>query len=263
MSEKELNKKIRWNEISFIPQGSMSSLDPLYKIQEQAVTIAKAHGNRNEKDVIERLRTLFDVVGLPPERVSDYPHEFSGGMQQRAIIALAFLLEPNLITADEPTTALDVIMEDQVFKYLSEIKESTATSMVLITHDISLVFESCERMAIMHGGQIAESGPTTDVFDNPVHPYSILLQQSFPDIRYPGRELVSIKGEPPEVIGQADYCTFEDRCPLAIDECRNSEPLLEPIDDEGHQAACFQKDNESAIHELRNQRMATKEGQHE
>lgn len=244
LSEHELNEEIRWKEISYIPQGSMNSLDPLETVSDQAWDIAKVHTDMSKSDALSRFEEMFEIVGLQKSRIDDYPHQFSGGMQQRAIIALALFLKPSLIVADEPTTALDVIMQDQVFKYLDDVKAETETSMLLITHDISLVFESCESMAIMHSGQVAEAGSTVDLYDEPRHPYSILLQEAFPDVRYPERELGVIKGYPPKTVGDVDYCTFVDRCPWAVEECRQHAPQLEPVGDEDieHTASCFRKD---------------------
>lgn len=245
MSERELNREIRWKEISWIPQSSMNSLDPLQRVSEQAVEIGQTHTDLGEEEILEKFREMFDVVGLQESRISDYPHQFSGGMQQRAIIALALFLEPSLLIADEPTTALDVIMQDQILKYLDRVRDEIDTSMVMITHDISLIFETCDKLAIMHAGQVAESGGITDVFDNPRHPYAILLQEAFPDIRHPDRELATIDGYPPENIGDVTSCTFADRCPWAEPECHDNVPPLEPVsesDETGHATACFRKD---------------------
>lgn len=239
MSEKQLNREIRWKEISYIPQSSMNSLDRLERISDQAVEIAQVHTDMTAAEVKERLRTLFETVGLNPDRIADYPHQFSGGMEQRAIIAFALLLDPSLIIADEPTTALDVIMQDQIFKHLEQAKEEFDLGMVLITHDISLVFESCSRIGVMHGGQISEVSTSERVFQSPQHPYTILLQRAFPDHRHPERELDTIKGDPPQYYGEVPECTFVERCPWATDECRQSQPPLEPVGDEGHLVSCF------------------------
>jgi len=244
-STKELNQEIRWNGISYIPQSSMNSLDPLQRVSEQAIEIARTHTDLSKEEALERFREMFEIVGIQSDRIADYPHQFSGGMQQRTIIALALFLEPSLIIADEPTTALDVIMQDQIFKYLDQINEDLGTSMMMITHDISLVFETCERMAIMHAGQLAESGTVRDIFNSPRHPYSILLQEAFPDLRFPDRELEVIEGHPPKLFGNVNRCTFADRCPWAIEECRNSAPPLEAVRDSAesnHLAACIRKD---------------------
>lgn len=243
MTQKELNQMIRWKEISLIPQSSMNSLDPLRRISTQAIELAEVHTNLSESEALDRIRSLFQTVGLQENRIREYPHQFSGGMQQRAIIALSLFLDPSLIIADEPTTALDVIMQDQVFQYLDMIQEERNTSMLLITHDISLVFESCQSMAVMHAGQVAETGPVEDLFQDPRHPYNILLQNAFPDIRYPDRDLEVIEGAPPQEYGEIDFCTFVDRCPWAIDECTASAPPLALVDDSArHRASCIRMD---------------------
>lgn len=244
-SEKQFNEQIRWKEISIIPQSSMNSLDPVLRISEQAVELAKTHTDWERQEAIDRLAELFDIVGLAESRIDEYPHQFSGGMQQRVIIALSLFLEPSLIIADEPTTALDVIMQDQILQYLDEVKQTQDTSMLMITHDISTVFETCDSLAVMHGGQIAESGDTTNLFDTPRHPYSILLQQAFPDIRFPDRELSVIEGQPPQLRDEVDYCSFADRCPWANEDCRTEAPPLVPAetDNEGaHQTSCIRHD---------------------
>jgi peptide/nickel transport system ATP-binding protein len=250
-TEAELNKHIRWKEISWIPQSSMNSLDPLIRISDQAVGLAEIHTDLSKEAALDRFKEMFEVVGLSPNRVSDYPHQFSGGMKQRAMIALALFLDPELILADEPTTALDVIMQDQVFEYLDRIKTDTDTSMMLITHDISVVFESCDDMAIMHGGQVAETGTVSDVFGNPKHPYSILLQRAFPDLRFPGQTLEVIEGHPPQSMGEVNACTFAGRCPWAVEECEQAAPALEPVaDGDGdHRAGCFRKDEVLELYE--------------
>jgi oligopeptide/dipeptide ABC transporter ATP-binding protein len=244
MTQQELNKKIRWDEIALIPQSAMNSLDPIQKISTQAIELADVHTGMPADEARDRLRELFDIVGLQPSRIEDYPFEFSGGMQQRAIIAFALLLEPSLLIADEPTTALDVIMQDQVFAYLDRVREEIDTSMLLITHDISVVLESCDDLTVMHAGQIAETGSVIDVYESPLHPYFILLKDAFPDIQHPNQTLSIIEGDPPQLRGEVDYCTFVDRCPWATDECRQGMPALESIEGQSadHKASCIRKD---------------------
>lgn len=241
-SDAEFNEHVRWNEISFIPQASMDSLDPIMRVSDQAVELARTHTEWDDKKTISRLAELFDVVGLPESRIEDYPHEFSGGMEQRALIALALLLDPSLVVADEPTTALDVIMQDQILQYLEEIKTEKDLSMLLITHDISVVFETCDSLSILHGGQVAESGSATALFDSPSHPYTHLLQQAFPDIRSPDRELQTIGGEPPQLRENVNYCTFADRCPWSKPECRAESPPLEIVEGTtDHRSSCIRR----------------------
>jgi len=250
-TEKQLNKELRWKEISWIPQSSMNSLDPLQRVSEQAAEIGRVHTDLSDAEIREKLKEMFDVVGLQESRIDDYPHQFSGGMQQRAIIALALFLEPSLVIADEPTTALDVIMQDQIFKYLDRMKDDAETSLLLITHDISVIFESCDSVAIMHASQIAERGSTTSVHDNPRHPYAFMFKEAFPDIREPDRDLEVIEGYPPELIGEVSACSFADRCPWAVEECRESAPPLDPVgdDDATHVASCFRADEAYELYE--------------
>lgn len=254
LSYKKQKQIIGWDEVSYIPQSSMNSLDELQRINEQAIEIAQTYTDLSKQEITDKLKYYFNIVGIQEGRVTDYPHQFSGGMEQRAIIAIALLLEPSLIIADEPTTALDVIMQDQIMKYYDKVKEETDTSLLLITHDISLIMETCERFAIMHSGQIAEIGPTIELYDSPRHPYSILLQESFPDIRHRHKELEVIEGTPPQTIGDVDYCTFADRCPWAIEECTQGAPELEPIQEDQesgreHLAACIRKDEAYKLYE--------------
>lgn len=234
------NQGLPWSEIAWIPQASMSSLDPIQTIGKQAKRIGRTHTDLSDEAILDRLRDMFEIVGLPESRINDYPHEFSGGMIQRALIALALFLKPGLVLADEPTTALDVIMQDQVLKFIENAKYETDTSMMLITHDISVVFESCDRMGIMHSGQLCEIADVSDIFDDPNHPYTIMLQQAFPDIQHFDRRLKTIPNAPPRTFGSVDYCTFADRCPVANEDCRRVRPMMEPVseNDASHGVAC-------------------------
>lgn len=250
LSQRQFDREIRWNEIAIIPQSAMNSLNPLDRIIEQARKITKTHTDWSAEKTRQKLIELFEVVGLPGSRIDDYPHQFSGGMKQRAIIALSLLLEPSLVIADEPTTGLDVIMQDQFLKHLDEIREVRDFSLLFITHDIAVVFELCDSMAVMHGGQIAESGSTSDVFHSPTHPYTILLQQAFPDYRYPERDLQEITGTPPNLQEEVGACTFVERCPWAVPECRQgAPPLTEVLEEDGqmHRAACIRSDSMESL----------------
>jgi len=240
----------------------MNSLDPVQPISHKALEIADAHTDLSDTEVLDRFKQAFETVGLPTSRVDDYPFQFSGGMRQRAIIALALFLRPTIVIADEPMTALDVIMQDQVLNYLQRIREETNSSMIMITHDISVVFETCDSMTVMHSGQVAETGPVTDLFDSAQHPCLMLLQGVFPDVRYPDRELEVIEGYPPQLNEQADFCTFADRCPWAVEECTQSAPTLESVDGEGqkdgpfdceHEVACVRKRETQQLNRQRKQ----------
>lgn len=255
-TEERLNEEIRWKEIAVIPQSAMNNLDPLETIADQAIGLAKTHTEMTREESLETFKELLDIVGVDRERIDDYPHQFSGGMEQRVIIALALFLDPELIIADEPTTALDVIMQDQVLSYIDDIKDETETGMILITHDISVVFETCDTLSVMHGGQMVESGTVEALYDNPRHPYTIMLQDSFPDVRFPEKRLAPIGGQPPEDYGEVDYCTYADRCPLAVEECRRSAPEIETIEENGgvgingdHRVACYRHEDAPQIRE--------------
>lgn len=253
-TEKRLNNEIRWKEIAVIPQSAMNNLDPLETVADQAAALAKTHTDLTREEGLETFKNMLDIVGVSRDRIEDYPHQFSGGMEQRVVIALALFLEPNLIIADEPTTALDVIMQDQVMGYIDNVKRETDTAMILITHDISVLFETCDTLAVMHGGQMVESGTVEELYDAPRHPYSIMLQDSFPDVRFPEKELNPIGGEPPQEHGDINYCTYVERCPLAIDDCRQAAPERETIDDDtkgdtDHRVACYRHDDAPQIRE--------------
>lgn len=218
-------RRLKWEEISMIAQSAMNSLDPVYTIREQIVEAIETHRpgtGRVESDEI--VTQMFELVGLDPERADDYPHQFSGGMRQRAMIAMALALEPSLMLADEPTTALDVIMQDQILKRMSSIQEEINSSMLVITHDVSVVAETCDRVIVMYAGKIAEEGPVDEIFNQPYHPYTIGLKRAFPNIRKSNQDLLSISGYPPELIDPPQGCRFAERCPMATDRCREEEP---------------------------------------
>ncbi|WP_331232301.1 ABC transporter ATP-binding protein [Natronorarus salvus] len=242
-SEKQFREQIRWKEISMIPQSPMTSLNPIERLSDQAWEIGKAHTDWDKKYTHQKFKDSFDIVGLPMERIHDYPFEFSGGMQQRVLIALSIFLEPSLVIADEPTTALDVILQDQIFQHLEKIREERDLSILMITHDISIVFENSQSVGVMHGGQIVETGDPSTIYHDARHPYSILLQRSFPDIQNTNKELVTIGGVPPKLETQVNECTFVNRCPWAINGCENGAPKLKQSGDvNSHKVACIRKD---------------------
>ncbi|WP_227356228.1 ABC transporter ATP-binding protein [Haladaptatus salinisoli] len=223
-------RRLKWEEISMIAQSAMNSLDPVYTIREQIVEAVETHRpgtGRVEAD--EMVTEMFELVGLDPDRADDYPHQFSGGMRQRAMIAMALVLEPSLMLADEPTTALDVIMQDQILKRISSIQQEVNSSMLVITHDVSVVAETCDRVLVMYAGKVAEEGPVEEIFDQPYHPYTIGLKRAFPNIRMTDQDLLSIAGYPPELVDPPQGCRFAERCPMATDRCREEEPEAQYI----------------------------------
>lgn len=229
MTEKEFSSDIRWKEISYIPQTALDALDPLETVFDQYRRLLRTHGRKGD-DIREQAEDAFDSVGLDPKNLDRYPHELSGGMKQRVMIAFAFALDPSVIIADEPTTALDVVIQDQVLATLNEIQAEHNSSLVLITHDLSVIVENCDKVAVMYAGDIVEFGDTQDVFRDPCHPYTMGLKNSIPDIYEFGAEGVTIPGKPPQLTGEFSGCKFRDRCPFAVEECQEDVPL-EPVGD--------------------------------
>ncbi len=257
-------RDVRWAEISTIPQASMSGLNPVYKVGDQiAEAILHHEPATTEEEAHQRARELLERVGVEPERAEDYAHEFSGGMKQRAMIAMALSCSPDLIIADEPTTALDVIVQDQVLDELEQLQEETGVSFLVISHDISVIAETCDRVGVMYGGKLMEVGDTEAVFDTPANPYTMGLKNSFPDIQEAADTLVSIPGTPPTLQDPPDGCRFRERCPFATAECETEHPPMYAVDtggtatttgSEGHLSACYHLDR---VEELR--REAAKE----
>ena len=223
--EPEMRKKIRWKGISIVFQGAMNALNPVYRVGEQIVEAVLTHEtNVSKKEATKRVEKLLEMVGIEPSRASNYPHEFSGGMRQRALIAMSLACNPELLIADEPGTALDVIVQAQVLKLLRELKDRLNLSMMLITHDLSIIAETCEKCAIMYAGKIAEYADTVTVFKEPLHPYTQGLINAFPSIRTAKREMTSIGGFPPDLLDPPSGCRFHPRCSYAMDICRKEEP---------------------------------------
>jgi peptide/nickel transport system ATP-binding protein len=191
----------------------------------------------DKKEALNKAKGLLELVGIDPDRIMNYPHEFSGGMKQRAVIAMALGCDPDIIIADEPTTALDVIVQAQILKLIKTLKEKVQTSMILITHDLSVVAEIADKVSIMYAGEIMESGTVKHIFDNPLHPYTKGLIHSFPSIKQSEFEVKSIMGAPPDLINPPNGCKFHPRCIELFDECKfNSPRFSEP--EPGHIVSC-------------------------
>lgn len=238
---KEEIRQLRWKEISMIAQSSMNSLNPVYRVGDQIVEAIQAHTPATRAEAIKRSEELFIMVGLERKRLQSYPHQMSGGMKQRAIIAMALALEPSLVIADEPTTALDVIMQDRILNQIIQLQQEVNSSMVFITHDISVVSETCNTIIVMYGGRIMEKASTRNFFKNPFHPYTLGLQNAFPSIVDIGDELISIPGSPPDLLYPEPGCRFQERCPFATDLCRSEMPPLTEVA-EDHLVACHYTD---------------------
>lgn len=235
--DKERLRRLRWKEISMVFQGAMASLNPLYKIGDQIAESIIYHEETKRKEAMERAGELLELVGIEKERVENYPWEMSGGMRQRAMIAMALACYPNLLIADEPTTALDVIVSAQVMDLIKDLRKQLDLSMLLITHDISVIAQTCDELAIMYAGKLVEKTDVPTIFESPLHPYSHALIKAFPTIKGERQKLEGIAGNPSDLIDPPPGCRFAPRCPFAKDRCSQEEPLLEKVVKE-HFVAC-------------------------
>lgn len=231
-------KELRWEEMSMVSQSAMNSLDPVYTVGTQIREAMQAHRDVSKNEAREKARDLLDLVGIEPNRVDSYPHQLSGGMRQRAIIAMALALEPKLIIADEPTTALDVIIQEQVLYRIRELQQQFRSSMLMITHDISVVAETCDKVIVMYGGEMMEAGSTKQIFQDAHHPYTLGLQNAFPSVDGEKKDLISIPGSPPDLANPPSGCPFQSRCPFATEECAQPLPEVEP--ESGHRIRCHE-----------------------
>lgn len=227
LNEREMREKIRWKKISLVFQGAMNALNPVYKVGDQIVeAIATHEADTDKSEAMERAKKLLEIVGIEPSRVDNYPHEFSGGMKQRSVIAMALACNPKILIADEPGTALDVIVQAQILKLLIRLQQELNLSMILITHDLSIIAETCQKVAIMYAGKLVEFGDAVTIFKEPVHPYTQGLMSAFPDIAGPRTRMKSIPGSPPDLLRPPIGCHFHPRCKYALDICRKEEPIL-------------------------------------
>ena len=238
LSEHEM-RKIRWKGISIIFQGAMNALNPVFKVGDQIGEAIKTHDPKvSNSDVKERVSKLLETVGIEPSRANNYPHEFSGGMRQRALIAMALASDPSLVVADEPGTALDVIVQAQILRLMRDLKDKLGLSMILISHDLSIIAETCEKVAIMYAGRIVEYGNAVSIFKDPKHPYTQGLIKAFPSINGPRVRMTSIPGQPPDLLNPPSGCRFNPRCPYVMDVCKRVEPMLEEHGERGHTVSC-------------------------
>jgi peptide/nickel transport system ATP-binding protein len=221
LNESEL-RKIRWDSISIVFQGAMNAWNPVVKIGEQIREAIREHYPSNSKSQnTEKIESLFKIVGLDNSIMDRYPHELSGGMKQRAVIALALSCDPKIVIADEPTTALDVVIQDQILKEIKKVQELLGLSLIYISHDIAVIAEMTNQMAVMYAGRIVEIGPTSEVFSNPKHAYTRLLLESTPSVVGEKKKLRSLDGEPPSLIDEVKGCSFSPRCPEPTEACKN------------------------------------------
>ena len=238
LSHEEMRKH-RWADISMVFQGAMNAWNPVYKVGDQIMEALEQHfPDMTEPEGRARIADLFELVGLTPAMMDRYPHEFSGGMRQRAIIAMALSCNPKVIIADEPTTALDVIVQDQILKELKKVQEDLGMSIIYISHDVAVIAEVSDRIGVMYAGKLVELGPTDEVFPRPRHPYTYLLLSSTPSVKGPRRKLAPLEGEPPNLLAPPTGCRFHPRCPFATEICAREEPVYQDASP-GHQVACW------------------------
>jgi len=238
VSDEEMRTQIRWKGASLIFQGAMNALNPVYKIEDQIIEAILTHEpGVTKKEAKERIVRLFEMVGVDPSRKGNYPHEFSGGMKQRAMIAMALACNPEILIADEPGTALDVIVQAQVLKLFNELKKRLNLATILISHDLSIISETCDKLAIMYAGKIVELGDVYTMFKDPLHPYTEGLISAFPNIKEQRRKMISIPGTPPDLLRPPSGCKFHPRCSYAMDICKKNEPEFIEIS-KGHFVMC-------------------------
>jgi len=236
MSTKQL-RAMRGRQVAMVFQDPMTSLNPIKTVGEQIAEGMKVHGGVSDKEALSKAMNMLEMVGIPGGRMSEYPHQFSGGMKQRVIIAIALACDPELLIADEPTTALDVTIQAQVLKLIRDLKENSRMAMLMITHDLGIVAEVCDSVGIMYAGRIVECGTLADIFDNLRHPYTRGLFDSLPDIENRRAELKPIPGLIPDPMNLPPGCAFHPRCSYAKPECSRDLPEMKWLSDT-HYVSC-------------------------
>lgn len=229
-------EQFRWSRISIVFQSAMNALNPVMRIRDQLLDVMQEHGLSRE-DAAKQAVMLFNFVGIEPQRLDSYPHQLSGGMRQRAVIAIALALNPPLLIMDEPTTALDVVVQKDILDQIARLREQFGFSILFITHDLSLLVEFSNRIAIMYAGEIIERAPSHELFENPLHPYTLGLMNSFPSISGAKKKLLGIPGSPPDLVTPPSGCRFHPRCPRAMSICSQEIPSNTHITKD-HWVAC-------------------------
>jgi oligopeptide/dipeptide ABC transporter ATP-binding protein len=225
LNKKELHS-LRWREIAIVFQSAMNALNPVLRVQDQILDAIRAHLKMSNSEAKEKAATLLDLVGIPRARLRSYPHELSGGMRQRVMIAMALAADPEVVIMDEPTTALDVVVQRDILAQIVELKQTLGFAILFITHDLSLLLELADRIAVMYAGRLLETGTAQELMREPAHPYTRGLLNSFPSLRGPRRELVGIPGSPPDLRDPGPGCPFQPRCNYALPSCSEVDMTL-------------------------------------
>jgi peptide/nickel transport system ATP-binding protein len=238
---------VRWKDLSVVMQSAMNALNPVKSIGAQFKDAMRAHGVTSREQVADRSAEVLKMVGIDPVHLKSYPHQLSGGMRQRSMIAMALLLTPELVIMDEPTSALDVVAQRSLMVQIKELQERLGFAVIFVTHDMSLVSHFSDRLMVMYAGRVDEFGPTRQVFDSPQHPYTIGLTEAFPSIRGPRVPLTGIPGSPPNLASPPPGCRFAPRCPKVMARCREESPELYPV--HGTLVRCFLHADGGASHD--------------
>ncbi len=229
LSERQL-REVRWSRLSVVMQSAMNALNPVKTIAAQFEDAMRAHERVSRAEVAKRSREVMELVSISPVHLQSYPHQLSGGMRQRAMIAMALLLSPELIVMDEPTSALDVVAQRSLMRQIKDLQRRLGFAVIFVTHDMSLVRQFADRVLVMYAGQVVELGPTARLFEQPLHPYTNGLLEAFPSLYGPRLPLEGIPGSPPDLAHLPPGCSFEPRCPKASAECTTGRPALVPIE---------------------------------
>lgn len=237
MSENEL-RAFRWKRIALVFQSAMNALNPVLSVGEQITDVIVSHEGASKKEAKDRAAHLLSLVGIESSRLSSYPHQLSGGMRQRVVIAIALALNPEMLFMDEPTTALDVVVQKEILQQIAELKERLGFSILFITHDLSLMLEFCDTVGILYAGRMCEVAPAKALFSRPQHPYTKGLMNSFPEMHGPRHRMLGISGSPPDMRQPPEGCRFHPRCPDSIDDCQRELPELRGLAPR-HVAACI------------------------
>ncbi len=248
LSDREM-EAVRWRDVAVVFQGAMNALNPVLTVRDQVLEPIRLHEPAtNGRAARVRVDKLLEQVGIPARRGREYPHEFSGGMRQRVMIAMALACRPKLLIADEPVTALDVMVQAQILALLRGLRDELGIAMILISHDLSVIAEACDRIVVMYAGRVAETGPVVPVFERPAHPYTQALIRAFPDVTAERVLIDGIPGAPPDLRTPIVGCPYVARCPMAIERCSVEEPALReiaPADSAAHAAACHRAEQVS------------------